>query len=57
MALQNTFRLAISDEFFDAYSRLPRNTQEKVSKFINLFRQDPTSPASTTKPSKTARAS
>ena len=44
MALQNTFRLAISDEFFDAYSRLPRNTQEKVSKFINLFRQDPTSP-------------
>ena len=44
MALQNTFRLAISDEFFDAYSQLPRNTQEKVSKFINLFRQDPTSP-------------
>jgi superfamily I DNA/RNA helicase/mRNA-degrading endonuclease RelE of RelBE toxin-antitoxin system len=44
MPLQNTFRLAISDEFFDAYSRLPRNTQEKVSKFINLFRQDPTAP-------------
>lgn len=44
MALQNTFRLAISDEFFDAYSRLPRHTQEKVSKFINLFRQDPTAP-------------
>ncbi len=43
MALQNTFRLAISDEFFDAYSRLPRNTQDKVSKFINRFRQAPTS--------------
>lgn len=43
MALQNTFRLAISDEFFDAYSRLPRSIQENVSKFINLFRQNPTS--------------
>lgn len=42
MALQNTFRLAISDEFFDAYSRLPRSIQERVSKFINQFRQDPT---------------
>jgi superfamily I DNA/RNA helicase/mRNA-degrading endonuclease RelE of RelBE toxin-antitoxin system len=45
MALQNTFRLAISDEFFDAYSRLPRSIQENVSKFINLFRQNPTSPS------------
>jgi len=44
MALQNTFRLAMSDDFFTSYSRLPRNAQEKVSKFINLFRQDPTSP-------------
>lgn len=42
MALQNTFRLAISDEFFDAYSCLPRNAQGKVSEFINRFRQDPT---------------
>lgn len=42
MTLQNTFRLAISDEFFDAYSRLPRNAQGKVSEFINRFRQDPT---------------
>ncbi|MEG4009643.1 AAA family ATPase [Microcoleus sp. Pol11C1] len=42
MTLQNTFRLAISDEFFDAYSRLPRNAQSKVSEFINRFRQDPT---------------
>lgn len=44
MALQNMFRLAMSDDFFTSYSRLPRNTQEKVSKFINLFRQDPTAP-------------
>jgi hypothetical protein len=44
MTLQNTFRLAISDEFFDAYSRLPRNAQGKVSEFINRFRQDPTRP-------------
>ncbi len=44
MALQNTFRLAMSDEFFTSYSHLPRNAQEKVSKFINLFRQDPTAP-------------
>jgi superfamily I DNA/RNA helicase len=44
MSLQNTFRLAISDEFFDAYSRLPRNAQGKVSEFINRFRQDPTRP-------------
>jgi superfamily I DNA/RNA helicase len=44
MALQNTFRLAISDDFFDAYSRLPRNAQSKVSEFINRFRQDPTRP-------------
>lgn len=42
--LQQTFRLAISDEFFDAYSRVPRNIQERISKFINLFRQNPTSP-------------
>lgn len=45
MALQNTFRLAISDDFFDAYSRLPRNAQSKVSEFINRFRQDPTRPS------------
>jgi hypothetical protein len=44
MPLQNTFRLAISDDFFDAYSRLPRNAQGKVSEFINRFRQDPTRP-------------
>ncbi len=44
MALQHQIRLAISDEFFDAYSRLPRQAQGKVSEFINRFRQDPTRP-------------
>jgi superfamily I DNA/RNA helicase len=44
MTLQNKIRLAISDKFFDAYSRLPRNAQNKVSEFINRFRQDPTRP-------------
>ena len=41
MTLQNTFRLAISDEFFDAYSRLPRNAQGKVSEFITAFVKTP----------------
>jgi superfamily I DNA/RNA helicase len=44
MSLQQNFRLAISDDFFDAYSRLPRNAQGKISEFINRFRQDPTRP-------------
>ena len=44
MSLQQNFRLAISDEFFDAYSRLPRKAQGKISEFINRFRQDPTRP-------------
>ncbi|MEO1395539.1 MAG: UvrD-helicase domain-containing protein [Cyanobacteria bacterium J06634_5] len=44
MILQNTIRLAISDEFFSAYSALPRSIQDRVSKFINRFRKDPTDP-------------
>ena len=44
MSLQQNFRLAISDDFFDAYSRLPRKAQSKISEFINRFRQDPTRP-------------
>ena len=44
MSLQQNFRLAISDDFFDAYSRLPRKAQGKISEFINRFRQDPTRP-------------
>ena len=44
MVLQHTIRLAISDDFFNAYSRLPKGIQNKVSEFINRFRQDPTRP-------------
>ncbi|MGQ4650337.1 UvrD-helicase domain-containing protein [Lyngbya aestuarii] len=44
MSLQHSIRLAISDDFFDAYSQLPRKAQNKVSEFINRFRQDPTRP-------------
>ncbi|OUC15159.1 MAG: DNA helicase [Alkalinema sp. CACIAM 70d] len=44
MSLQANIRLAISDKFFDSYSRLPKNAQNKVSEFINRFRQNPTSP-------------
>jgi superfamily I DNA/RNA helicase/mRNA-degrading endonuclease RelE of RelBE toxin-antitoxin system len=44
MTLENTFRLAIADDFFNAYSRLPRAIQNKVSDFINRFRQAPTRP-------------
>ena len=44
MSLQHNIRLAISDKFFDSYSRLPRNAQNKVSEFINRFRQNPASP-------------
>jgi superfamily I DNA/RNA helicase len=44
MSLQHSIRLAISDDFFDAYSQLNRKAQNKVSEFINRFRQDPTRP-------------
>ena len=43
MALKNTFRVAIFDEFLDAVYRIPRAQQKKVSKFIRNFRADPTS--------------
>lgn len=42
MALRNTFKVAIFDEFFDAFSRIPRDQQKKVGKFLRKFRQDPT---------------
>jgi len=41
--LQNTFQVAIFDEFLDAFSRIPRAQQKKVSKFLRRFREDPTS--------------
>jgi mRNA-degrading endonuclease RelE of RelBE toxin-antitoxin system len=42
MSLQHSVRLAISDDFLNAFSELPRKIQNKVSEFINRFRQDPT---------------
>ncbi|MGK7913150.1 MAG: UvrD-helicase domain-containing protein [Synechococcus sp.] len=44
MALKHDIRLAISDDFLDSFSQLPRNAQSKVSEFINRFKQDPTRP-------------
>jgi hypothetical protein len=45
MPLQDTFRVAIFDEFLDAFARIPRAQQKKVSKFVRNFREDPTNPS------------
>ena len=37
-------KVAISSEFFSSVLKLPRTQQEKAVKFMELFRQDPTSP-------------
>jgi len=42
MALKH-MTVAVSDSFFTAYSRLPKNQQAKVMNFVNKFRLDPTS--------------
>ncbi len=42
MALKH-MTFAVSDSFFTAYSRLPKNQQAKVMNFVNKFRLDPTS--------------
>ncbi len=44
-ALNDTFRVAIFDEFLDAFSRIPRAQQKKVNKFLRKFREDPTHPS------------
>jgi hypothetical protein len=41
--LENKFRVAIFDEFLDAFAKIPRAQQKKVNKFIRLFRDNPTS--------------
>lgn len=41
--LTDTFQVAIFDEFLDAFARIPRAQQKKVSKFLRRFREDPTS--------------
>ena len=42
MALRGAFRVAIFDEFFDAFARIPRAQQKKVNRFVRKFRDDPT---------------
>jgi hypothetical protein len=36
-------KVAISSEFFSSVLKLPKTQQEKAVKFMELFRQDPTS--------------
>lgn len=38
------YTVAISQDFFDAFAKLQRPIQGKVTEFINKFRNDPTSP-------------
>ncbi len=44
-ALSNAFRVAIFDEFLDAFARIPRPQQKKVNRFLRKFREDPTNPS------------
>lgn len=44
-ALENTFRVAIFDQFLEGFARIPRSQQKKVNGFIRKFRADPTSAA------------
>lgn len=39
-----TLQVAISQEFFDAFARVPRAQQKKVSDFVSRFRSNPRSP-------------
>jgi UvrD-like helicase C-terminal domain/AAA domain len=41
MTLANPIRVAMSDDFFDAFSRLPKNAQGKISELLNRFKQAP----------------
>ncbi len=44
-ALTDMFRVAIFDEFLDAFARIPRPQQKKVNRFLRKFREDPTHPS------------
>lgn len=44
-SLGQKLRVAVYDEFLDAFARLPRAQQKKVSQFMRKFRSDPTSAA------------
>lgn len=41
-ALANTFRVAIFDDFFEAFGGLPKAQQKKVREFLRKFRANPT---------------
>lgn len=41
-ALTNTFRVAIFDDFFEAFGGLPKAQQKKVREFLRKFRANPT---------------
>jgi superfamily I DNA/RNA helicase/mRNA-degrading endonuclease RelE of RelBE toxin-antitoxin system len=41
-ALSNTFRVAIFDDFFEAFGGLPKAQQKKVREFLRKFRANPT---------------
>ncbi len=41
-SLANTFRVAIFDEFFEAFGGLPKPQQKKVREFLRKFRANPT---------------
>ena len=43
--LANTFKVAIFDEFFEAFAQLPRAQQKKTREFLRKFRQNPTDPS------------
>ena len=42
--MEKTMKIAISSDFLNAFARLPRQIQGKVTEFVNKFRNDPTSP-------------
>lgn len=44
-ALANKFRVAIFDDFFEAFGTLPQAQQKKVREFLRKFRANPTDPA------------
>ncbi|MDX9722396.1 MAG: AAA family ATPase [Myxococcota bacterium] len=44
-SLEQVFRVAIFDQFLDAFARIPRAQQKKVSAFVRKFRNDPASAA------------
>ena len=44
MTLTHQPRVAIANQFFDAYNKLPKQIQHKATNFMMKFRQDPTQP-------------